>query len=64
MIDEKELKEYLQSLVEDDQEYDEGWNPHDAYGGNIDDAYDGGRDEGVRDLAHTLLHKLWNSCAI
>lgn len=64
MIDEKELKEYLQWLVEDDDAHDHDWNPMDAYGGNIDDAYDGGRDEGVRELAYTLLHMFWNSDAV
>jgi hypothetical protein len=54
-----ELKEFLEALAakETYQELDEDFNPMDWFGGNFDDTYFGGVNDGRIKLAKELLNK-------
>ena len=54
------LREYLCELACDEAGVDdEDFNPMDASGGNFDDAYNMGVEDGATLLARALLGKFW-----
>ena len=57
----KEMKEYLESLLEDWEKPDEDFNPMDNSGGNFDDCYYMGQEDGKCFLAKKLIAKWGNS---
>lgn len=57
----KELKEYLEEIAKRETAIDnEDFNPMEASGGNFDDAYSMGLDDGETELAQHILLKYFN----
>jgi len=53
-----ELREKLTAIAYESAGFDrEDWNAYDAFGGNMDDAYDGGVNDGRIELARELVSK-------
>jgi hypothetical protein len=53
-----ELRERLVIVAAEKATFDrDDWNAHDAFGGNMDDAYEGGVSDGRIELARELLSK-------
>lgn len=57
----EELKKFLEEIAKDDPRCEqEGFNPYDDFGGNMDDSFYGGMEDGRIYLAKAILEEFFN----